>query len=458
MARSAQTPRDCVESPPGRRRLEVRYPSVEAFRREFEANLCKGGLFVPTEEPLALRDEVEVRLDLAFRGERLSLEGEVVHQVGPELARAGAVPGVAVHFRVPAPELRARLGPLLEDAGNRGGDGSPGPGSGSRVSASPPAVGEVEESAGPDLEALLGGAAPGPERRGARRREVRAPVHLDTTDGSARVRTRNLSTGGVLVTMEEDPVPVGARVRVLLANPVTGRRAAVEGDVVRHLPTEGGLTAVAIRFDVEPSRRPHLERFVEACQEAEHVRRLGGISGPIEEVGLANLIQMFGTCSPRGTVAVFSGPREGSVAFEAGRLLAARVGRVTGIKALSRMLAWEEGRFEFHARVDAVATGEDLALDAALFEAVRQVDELGRIDRSSLPAEARFEVAGPVCEEELGKGEQAVVDLAEAGLEFGRILDVVPLPDAEVYEITRSLLERGLIRRVPGYPQAGDSR
>lgn len=444
MARSAQTPRDQTGSSPGRRRLEVHYPSIDAFRREYEANLCKGGLFVPTEEPLTLRDEVEVRLDLAFRGERLTLEGEVVHQVGPELARAGAVPGVAVHFRLPAPELRARLQPLLEGPGGAGrGAGAP---EGAAAGREGPGEAPVDGAA-PELEEILGGPAPGPERRGDRRREVRAPVHLDTTDGSARVHTRNLSAGGVLVTMEEDPVPVGTRVRVILGNPVTGRQAAVEGDVVRHLPTEGGLTAVAIRFDVEPSRRAAFERFVEACQEAEHVRRLGGISGPIEEVGLANLIQMFGTCSPRGTVAVFSGPREGTITFEAGRLLAARVGRVTGIKALSRMLAWEEGRFEFHARVDAPAAGEDLALDAALFEAVRQIDELRRIDRSALPPETRFAVADPVSEEGLEKGEQAVVDLAEAGLDFGRILDVVPLPDAEVYEITRSLLERGLIRR-----------
>lgn len=33
-------------------------------------------------------------------------------------------------------------------------------------------------------------------------------------------------------------------------------------------------------------------------------------------------------------------------------LIATRVGRVKGIKALERMLQWEEGRFEFYARID----------------------------------------------------------------------------------------------------------
>ena len=149
MARSAHTSRERGGSSAGRRRLEVTYPSLDAFRREFEANLCKGGLFVPTEEPLSLRDEVEVTLDLAFRGERLTLEGEVVHQVGPELARAGAVPGVAVHFRLPAPELRARLEPVLREEGAA----RAAPAAGAQVLRAHPgrSVGGVEVNGSPDL-------------------------------------------------------------------------------------------------------------------------------------------------------------------------------------------------------------------------------------------------------------------------------------------------------------------
>ncbi len=47
--------------------------------------------------------------------------------------------------------------------------------------------------------------------------------------------------------------------------------------------------------------------------------------------------------------------------------------------------------------------------------------------------------------EPLSKTEEAVVDLAAAGLSVRRLLDVIPESDAQILDAIRSLAERGLI-------------
>ena len=48
------------------------------------------------------------------------------------------------------------------------------------------------------------------------------------------------------------------------------------------------------------------------------------------------------------------------------------------------------------------------------------------------------------------KTEEAVVDLAGAGLTVRRLLDVIPESDAQILEAIRSLAERGLVEILPG--------
>ncbi|MDE0910806.1 MAG: DUF4388 domain-containing protein, partial [Myxococcota bacterium] len=64
------------------------------------------------------------------------------------------------------------------------------------------------------------------------------------------------------------------------------------------------------------------------------------------------MLQSFASSSQEGTITAIRGNQASYIVFGAGVLIATRVGRVKGIKALERMLQWEEGRFEFYARID----------------------------------------------------------------------------------------------------------
>ena len=123
----------------------------------------------------------------------------------------------------------------------------------------------------------------------------------------------------------------------------------------------------------------------------------------------------------------------------------ARLGPTTGMKALVRMLAWKEGIFEFHARLDPVKHPEaPLPLEPAMFDAVRQIDEGNRIDRRRFPLDAKPRVVEPASDLE-GKTVAAVLDLARAGFSVQRILDVIPEPDPEIYAALVQLLDAGAI-------------
>lgn len=91
--------------------LPVHFKSLAEAESVYRADISRGGIFVATTEPLALREQVEVEFSLEECSPSLRVEGEVVRRVTEEDARA---PGVAVAFTQPMEELRPAFESLLE--------------------------------------------------------------------------------------------------------------------------------------------------------------------------------------------------------------------------------------------------------------------------------------------------------------------------------------------------------
>ncbi len=400
--------------------LAVTFNDLESFCREFHANLTKGGIFVPSEETFELRSTVEVGIDLRFCNEALVLTGEVVHCVPPELASAGAVPGVAVQFERPVSELRALFKGLVGEI---------------------PEPGAAPQPAGPD----------GSERREAERETARVAARVATLDGiELRGLTRNLSISGLLFSVSDEPVAVGEAVIVTLEDGETKESVEIPAEVVRHVEGDGDdVMALGIRFDLDPERDLWAQEFLKRVCDQEHTRRLGGINGDIEELGLANLLQSFGQSSPEGTLTVIDGGLEGSIAFESGMLVATQLGRVRGRKALARMLRWTSGSFEFHARIDpALERDTPQHLDGAILDAMREVDEAEARPGPRPGPRTRFRVDDATFQElasDLGKLECAIVDLARVGANVRKLLDVIPESDADIEAALDELLQTGVL-------------
>ena len=311
----------------------------------------------------------------------------------------------------------------------------------------------------------------------------------------------------MLVSTVGEPIPVGAPISMFISHPQSGEQMEVAGTVVRHLATDDGeVTAMGVEFHTAEARQTEVANFINDVRAAEHSRRLGGITGPIAELGIENLLQMFGASSTQGTLTVNRGAEEGFILFEGGMLLAARLGRESGMDALERMLSWREGSFEFHARLEEIERDIDpVSLSAAILDVLCHLDEDGRPetsdhgDLSSLvdsdplldldidedlgvdlddddeeedddddwdpqaDSKPDYDTAGTrvriqpgtvfavdaevvaALRGELGQTEEAVLDLAEVGMTVARMLEVIPEAEVDVYSALDTLLGRRLI-------------
>jgi len=290
------------------------------------------------------------------------------------------------------------------------------------------------------------------DRRDAARETARVAARVATLAGVELCGvTRNLSLSGLLFSVTDEPVPVGDAVMVTLEDDEAGESVDIPAEVVRHVEGDGDdVMALGIRFDLDPERDDFILAFLKRVCDLEHTRRLGGITGDIEEVGLGNLLQSFCQSSPVGTLSVIDGSFEGSIAFEHGMLVAAVLGRVRGRKALARMLCFESGRFEFHARVDpALERDAPQRLEAAILEAMREADEAAARRAPRIGPRTRFRVDDATFEAlvcDFGKLESAVVDLARVGANVRRLLDVIPEPDARIEEAIGRLVAAGVLQ------------
>lgn len=395
-----------------RRVVGVSFDTLEDLRQAYEASLRRGGIFVPEPGRFAMREEVQVEFDLGFARTVFRMDAEVVGLLPEGLPHSGGRAGVALQLVASSAELRRTFEPLL---------------------------GSVPE---PDRGHQVG------ERRAAPRYRARVMGRLSSEEGELAVRTRNLSRSGVLISLDGiPPVPVGSPVSLLLVHPTRDRTVAVEGVVVRHVESEGHVPALAVAFTEEVAERAETQRFVDDLGSIAHARELAAIRGPLAETGVASLLQSFSAGGARGTITLCRGPEEGRVVLDGSQLLAARAGSVTGTKGLARLLAWDDGSFEFHSHVDDGERDDPaLPLEVAVLDAARQVDERRRCDPLPFAMADRLELAeggdpGKPC-----KTEAAILDLARVGFSVRAILDVVPEEDHVVLRAIGGLLDRGVVR------------
>ena len=164
------------------------------------------------------------------------------------------------------------------------------------------------------------------------------------------------------------------------------------------------------------------------------------LAGQLGDVGVAEVLQLLDQRG-EGRLRLELSQPDGTVGevFLAGReLVHARLGKVTGPKALARLLGWRQGSF----RVDAAAHEGPPTLSAAvapaLLEGLAQLDEARALERAL--GSRRFVVALPPDSftRRFEEATREVLDLAREDGSLDHVLDSSPLPDAEVL---RRLLE-----------------
>lgn len=392
----------------------VRFESMDDFIREFRDNISAGALFVPTPEPYAPKQLVDVTLDLAFCDQKVSLPAEIVAVVDPALAEAGeTMPGISVRFRASLSELREQLTSV---------------------------TGLVLEV--PDTTKAN-------EKKRSARSEAHADIVIVSPDAEYSGETANISYTGVLALLQMAKIPVGVDVRVHLANPTVELYLNVDGRVIHSRRCDGGVIAHGIQLQYPADRIEEVMAFVEFLQSFDRARRLAIVTGDIDSSGLGAVLDMFVNTAPSGTLVVARGEDRGKIVFSENFILRCTVGMVSGMKALARMFLWTDGRFEFHHDLQLPETPDDpQEFDTAMMMASVEMDEMARIGFDAFAPSDTFDPRPDQAQQHrdsLTDLERQILDYAVDGFNVEAIADMIPDGDADIYKALVVLIEVGAL-------------
>lgn len=179
------------------------------------------------------------------------------------------------------------------------------------------------------------------------------------------------------------------------------------------------------------------------------VEETGAVSGSLDQVSMADLLQIFSVNRRSGCLQVSAGTqREAAEIFlHDGRIEEATVGHARGEKALYRLLSWSGGRFSFVPEQRATAVTLNASTDTLLMEGMRQGDELERM-RDQIPApDVVLErlVAADGLPEGLHPVTAEIFHLAEFYPRMGDLTDRAKATDLEVCIAVRDLIDAKLL-------------
>jgi hypothetical protein len=417
------------------RRLRLDFYSLEDFQREYQAYVEHGELFVPTHQEFGLREVLDLELGLTFCGRIVTLQAEVrgYRNWRDDSRRRG----VALRLLEPMENLRL----ALADA-----TGLMFPPTPTEVPPPAPPV----EVAPPQPSAVAATKPPEPALGGARRAErslARVTVTAEAGSASREGTTADLSHSGALLTLEDEPPPIGTLLKLVMFHPTTDHTHELHGRVVRHADMANGDIGIGVQFDFSAIDEEASRRFLDEVRaiDVDPKRRAETITGSIDVLGLPTLVQMFSASVQEGTITLVRGQDRGRVVFSGGTLRYARTADVTGLKALCRLLGWQTGVFHFAPNADVdEETDEMPMMHRALFECIQKLDELSRLDISGFPQHQRvIRTSEPA--DGLEPLERQVLTFLKDGATVREVIDGVPTFDVEIYLALENLLERELI-------------
>lgn len=279
---------------------------------------------------------------------------------------------------------------------------------------------------------------------------------LVARDGSKALETSVLRYPDLILFYRNCPL-IGATqfLRILRTNPrtedipliVLSDEAVSAGSMPGFLE---GILVKPLNLDEVRAHIAQVFRRSDAVREVGH--EAGTVSGSLEQISMADLLQVFSMNRRTGVLQLQGGSVAAEVFVNEGRIEEATCGPTRAEKALYRIIGMSEGRFSFVPGRQSPVRSLDATTDALLIEGMRQSDELERM-RDELPAaSARIEQA--ISPDEIPPGLHPVnaeIMSLLGGASASRVSDVVDrtkATDLDAYLALRSLLTAGFVRIV----------
>lgn len=190
-----------------------------------------------------------------------------------------------------------------------------------------------------------------------------------------------------------------------------------------------------------------LNRMVKA-QEAV-ISKETAFSGSTKEMALPDLLQMFNASRKTGVLKIRrSAGNEGYIAFEDGNIVGIRLGNFRPMKAITRMLRWDEAKFELEPLIGR-QSGQNAnlgSIESILLDGFRIQDELELLLRKR-PIQ-KVEVVSEALRNlsSLTDNQKKVLVRARRHSDINDLMDIEDLTDLDVYETIVQLIDMGYLK------------
>ncbi len=185
-----------------------------------------------------------------------------------------------------------------------------------------------------------------------------------------------------------------------------------------------------------------MDKVMEVSQEVDR-----SVGGTLTEIALVDLLQIFKMNRKNGILTLKAEGQTGVVQLREGMVINAQLGKVSGEKAIFRLITWQHGTFEFKPALVEAEVKIHMPTENLVMEGLRQLDELNHLT-GKLPARkdvlrVRKTFTGP--ETKLKPITAEILRLLEYFQRVEDILDNSSFSDLEVLATLQSLLERDII-------------
>ncbi|NLE49219.1 MAG: DUF4388 domain-containing protein, partial [Sandaracinaceae bacterium] len=175
------------------------------------------------------------------------------------------------------------------------------------------------------------------------------------------------------------------------------------------------------------------------------------MTGSIGEVPLPDLLQLFSASKKTGVLVITTETQSGRIVLEEGRVVHAVLdGReeVPPVKAFCRILSYNEGTFDMEPPHEGSVPDEiGMSTEGLLMEAMRQLDELRRVQENLPPFSAPIGLTTPLRAKlrDLISDELDVLQAVINGGTIEEALNLLPGHDYEAAEVIERLLRSGYL-------------
>jgi len=171
--------------------------------------------------------------------------------------------------------------------------------------------------------------------------------------------------------------------------------------------------------------------------------------GDLEDVGFAELLQLFNLGRKTGTLSVSLAQGEATVHLRDGEVVHAQLGPTSGPEVIYRLLGATAGEFQFERTVRPVTRTIRESTDSLVLEGMRRIDEWGQLEREFPDLNVLLRVRPSSAEkfDLLEPEARTILSLVDATRDTGAIIRESGLEPLKAMLIITDLIGQGVVER-----------